>query len=147
MQGITERTLITESVEKVGSVVTLQGWVETKRDHGKLTFIDLRDRTGTVQCVGFKMMGELTTESVIEISGLVKERPERMVNKELPTGSIEVEVQSYEVLNKAKELPIQVEGDGREINEEVRLKYRYLDLRRTRVNAILRTLLKLKHHS
>ena len=138
MQGITERTLITESVEKVGSVVTLQGWVETKRDHGKLTFIDLRDRTGTVQCVGFKMMGELTTESVIEISGLVKERPERMVNKELPTGSIEVEVQSYEVLNKAKELPIQVEGDGREINEEVRLKYRYLDLRRTRVNAILR---------
>lgn len=138
MHGITERTLVLESLEKVGQEVILQGWVETKRDHGKLTFIDLRDRTGTVQCVGFQMMGELTTESVIEITGLVKARPERMINHEHKTGTIEIEVTAYEVLNKAKELPIPVSGDGKEIHEEVRLKYRYLDLRRPRMNTALR---------
>lgn len=138
MHGITERTLVLEALEKVGEEIILQGWVETKRDHGKLTFIDLRDRTGTVQCVGYQMMGELTTESVIEIRGLVKARPERMVNAEQKTGSIEIEVKEYEVLNKAKELPIPVSGDGKEIHEEVRLKYRYLDLRRPRMNMALR---------
>lgn len=138
MHGITERTLVLESLKKVGEEIILQGWVETKRDHGKLTFIDLRDRSGSVQCVGYQMMGELTTESVIEIRGLVKERPERMVNAEQKTGTIEIEVKEYEVLNKAKELPIQVSGDGKEIHEEVRLKYRYLDLRRARMNAALR---------
>jgi aspartyl-tRNA synthetase len=133
-----ERTLVSESVAQVGQTITLQGWVATKRDHGKLTFIDLRDRTGIVQCVGYQKMGELTVESVIEIVGVVKQRPEKMVNKDLATGSIEVDVQSYIVLNKAKELPIQVEGDGLEINEESRLKYRYLDLRRERMQKILR---------
>lgn len=139
MRGITDRTMVLEALEKVGEEVVLQGWVATKRDHGKLTFIDLRDRTGSVQCVGFQMMGELTTESVIEIKGLVKARPERMINKEQATGAIEIEVKEYTVLNKAKELPIPVEGDGKEISEEVRLKYRYLDLRRPRMNTALRT--------
>jgi aspartyl-tRNA synthetase len=132
------RTLILDSVGQVGEVVRLQGWVDTKRDHGKITFVDLRDRSGVVQCVGFKMMSELTTESVIEITGLVKARPEKLVNTEMPTGSIEIEVQSYEVLNVAKELPIQVKDDGINENEEVRLKYRYLDLRRTRMQKIIR---------
>lgn len=131
------RTTIIDSLNTVGQTIVLKGWVATKRDHGKLTFIDLRDRTGTVQCVGYQMMGELTTESVISITGLVKQRPERMVNKEVPTGSIEIEVKAYEVLNKAKELPIQVDTDGKEINEEVRLRYRYLDLRRERMRKIL----------
>jgi aspartyl-tRNA synthetase len=131
------RTLIAKTPEMVGQTVTLKGWVDTKRDHGKLTFIDLRDRTGTVQTVGFQKMGELTTESVIEITGEVKARPEKMVNKEIPTGTVEIEVQEYKVLNKAKELPLLVEGDGREVNEEVRLKYRYLDLRRKRMHNIL----------
>lgn len=138
MHSMKDRTLILESLEKVGEEVILQGWVDTKRDHGKLTFIDLRDRSGSIQCVGFQMMGELTTESVIEISGLVKARPERMVNPDLPLGTVEIEVKAYEVLNKAKELPIPVAGDGREINEESRLQYRYLDLRRPRMNKILR---------
>ncbi len=133
-----KRTLIQEVLEKVGQEVTLQGWVQTKRDHGKLTFIDLRDRTGVVQCVGYQKMGELTTESVIEVVALVKQRPERMVNAASPTGTVEVDVQSYTVLNKAKELPIQVEGDGKEINEESRLRYRYLDLRRERMNKIIK---------
>lgn len=132
------RTLIRQTPELVGQTVTLAGWVSTKRDHGKLTFIDLRDRTGIVQCVGYQMMGELTTESVIEIEGLVKARPEKMVNKEILTGTVEIEVQKYTVLNKARELPIQVEGDGLDVNEEVRLRYRYLDLRRERMSKIMK---------
>ncbi len=132
------RTLVGQTPAQMGSIVTLQGWVDSKRDHGKVTFIDLRDRTGKVQCVGFQMMGEITTESVIEIQGLVKERPGSMVNSQLVTGSIEIEVQAYKVLSAATELPIQVEGDGLEINEEVRLKYRYLDLRRARMSKILK---------
>lgn len=133
-----QRTLIKNTIEKVGEEVFLQGWVDTKRDHGKLTFIDLRDSTGKVQCVGFQKMGELTTESVIEIMGTVKNRPEKMINPQLPTGTIEIEVSEYTILNKAKELPIQLDTDGHEINEEVRLKYRYIDLRRERMQQNLR---------
>lgn len=131
------RTLIGESPEYVGKTIKLQGWVDTKRDHGKVTFIDLRDRTGIVQCVGFQKLREVTPESVVEIVGTVKQRPESMVNADLPTGTIELEVESYEVLNPAQELPIQVSGDGREVSEEVRLKYRYLDLRRERMRQTL----------
>jgi len=132
------RTMVGQTPAKVGQVVTLKGWVDSKRDHGKVTFIDIRDRSGKVQCVGFQKMGELTTESVIEIQGLVKERPGSMVNSDISTGSIEIEVQTYTTLNPAAELPIQVEGDGLDINEEVRLKYRYLDLRRHRMSKIIR---------
>lgn len=132
------RTLVKQTPELTGQTVTLKGWVATKRDHGKITFIDLRDYTGVVQCVGFNMMGELTPESVISVIGLVKTRPENMVNKDSQTGTIEIEVKEYEILNKAKELPIQVEGDGYEVKEEVRLKYRYLDLRRDRMRKTLR---------
>jgi len=129
-----QRTLVKETVENVDQRVKLEGWVDTKRDHGKLTFIDLRDRTGKVQCVGFQKMGELTVESVIRIVGTIKMRPERMINPDLQTGTVEVDVEEYEILNKAKELPLPVDTDGRDINEEVRLKYRYLDLRRPRMN-------------
>lgn len=128
------RTMIGKTTEYVGETVKLQGWVDTKRDHGKLTFIDLRDRSGKVQIVGYQKMGELTAESVIEITGLIKARPEKMVNKEIPTGTVEVDVQEYTVLNKSKELPLPIDGDGLDISEEVRLKYRYLDLRRERMN-------------
>lgn len=132
------RTLIIDTTTKIGEVVTLQGWVDTKRDHGKITFVDLRDRSGVVQCVGFKMMSELTTESVVSLTGLIKARPEKLINTDLPTGTVEVEVQSYEVLNLAKELPILVKDDGANESEEVRLKYRYLDLRRARMQKIIR---------
>lgn len=131
------RTMIGETTKHVGETVKLQGWVDTKRDHGKLTFIDLRDRSGKVQIVGYQKMGELTTESVIEITGVVKARPEKMVNKDIPTGTVEIDVQEYVVLNKAKELPIPIDGDGLDISEEVRLKYRYLDLRRERMRKIV----------
>lgn len=140
-----KRTLISETLENIGKKVTLYGWVDTKRDHGKLTFIDLRDRTGKVQCVGKDMLGDLTPESVIELIGKVKERPKDMVNKDMETGTIEVEVESYEILNLSKELPIPVEGEGLDINEEMRLKYRYLDMRRPRMAKNIRLRSKLAH--
>jgi len=129
---------IIEALKYPGETITLKGWVDSKRDHGKITFVDLRDRTGVVQCVGYQMMGELTPESVVAITGLVKARPSSMTNQESPMGSIEIDVKSYEILNKAKELPIQIDGDGRDINEESRLKYRYLDLRRQRMQKTLK---------
>lgn len=133
-----ERTLAAQTVEKIGQQINLRGWVDTKRDHGKITFVDLRDRTGIVQCVGFQKMQELTMESVVSITGTVKARPEKLINPQIVTGTVEVEVESYEVLNPAKELPILVKDDGRNESEEVRLKYRYLDLRRERMQKTLR---------
>jgi aspartyl-tRNA synthetase len=133
-----KRTLVKDTIDQVDEQVTLLGWVATKRDHGKLTFIDLRDRTGIVQCVGFGKMGELTVESVVEITGTVKKRPERMVNPHIETGTVEISVDDYKVLNKAEEMPIHVDTDGHEIGEEVRLRYRYLDLRRDRMQKIMR---------
>lgn len=122
----------------VGSTVTLMGWIDSKRDHGKLTFIDLRDRSGVVQCVGYQKMGELSVESAIQVVGTVKARSERSINPAIPTGTVEIDVESYEVFGKASELPIHVQGDGLEINEEHRLRYRYLDLRRERMAKIMR---------
>lgn len=136
--NMSQRTLIIETLNKAGESVILKGWVDTKRDHGKITFVDLRDRTGKIQCVGVGQMGELTVESVIEIEGLVKERPEKLVNANQLTGSIEIEVKNYRVLNQAAELPITLDSDGHEIGEEPRLKYRYLDLRRERMQRIMR---------
>lgn len=133
-----ERTLAVDTKNKIGETIKLQGWVDTKRDHGKLTFIDLRDRTSKVQCVGFGKMGELTVESVVEITGLVKARPEKMINPGVETGTVEIEVQKYKVLNICRGLPIPIDSDGRDINEETRLKYRYLDLRRERMNKIMK---------
>ncbi|PIR61448.1 MAG: aspartate--tRNA ligase [Candidatus Pacebacteria bacterium CG10_big_fil_rev_8_21_14_0_10_44_11] len=130
--------MISSTPKLIGQQVTLKGWVETKRDHGKLTFIDLRDRTGKVQIVGFQKMGELSVESVISVNGQVKERPANMSNLELPTGTIEVEVKEYQVLNKAKELPIPIDGEGKDISEDLRLRYRYLDLRRERMQKIIK---------
>ncbi|MBU2543825.1 aspartate--tRNA ligase [Patescibacteria group bacterium] len=132
------RILISQITKLVGETVTLMGWVDTKRDHGKVTFIDLRDRSGKVQCVAFGQMGELTVESVVEITGLVKAREARNINKEIPTGSIEIEVTNYRILNKAKDLPITLDSDGKEIGEEPRLKFRYLDLRRERMQKNIR---------
>jgi len=131
-----ERTYAKETVKKIGEKVKLLGWVDTIRDHGKITFVDLRDKTGKVQCVGAEIKG-LSEESVVEISGAVKERPEDLVNKNLETGEIEIEVEACKVLNRCKELPIPLKSDGLEINEESRLKYRYLDLRRDRMQKIL----------
>lgn len=134
-----QRTLVIDTLQLIGQTVKLCGWVDSKRDHGKVTFIDLRDRSGKIQAVGIQgKLSDLSTESVVELVGVINQRQEKSINPHLPTGSIEIFVESYTILNKAAELPILVEGDGREVNEEVRLKYRYLDLRRERMQKIVR---------
>ena len=137
-----ERTLSSETLEKVGQKVKLLGWAATIRDHGKITFIDLRDRKGIIQCVG-QDFPKITAESVIEVTGEVAKRPENLINKNIPTGEVEVKVEKVTVLTKSIELPIPIEGDGLEIEEPARLKYRYLDLRRPRMTRNLRVRSKL----
>jgi aspartyl-tRNA synthetase len=132
------RTLASQTTDLVGQTVILKGWVMSKRDHGKITFIDLRDRSGVVQVVGVGILSELRVESVVQITGEVKQRSERYFNQGLPTGTVEVEAKSYELLGDCRELPISLDGDGLEINEGPRLKYRYIDLRRQRLHHNLR---------
>lgn len=128
-----ERTIVIDTVKKVGKKIRLCGWVATRRDHGKLVFIDLRDRSGIVQIVGDQKLGDLRPEDVVEIFGLVNKRPKAMVNAKIPTGEVEISIEKLKVLAKAKELPFPIDTNGLEIDEEIRLKYRYLDLRRSRL--------------
>jgi aspartyl-tRNA synthetase len=129
----------------VGQSVTLAGWVHRQRDHGGVTFIDLRDRSGIVQVVGNPALAEVAPiqdarqEWVIQVTGIVRRRPSGMENPTIATGEIEVEVNSCVVLNPSKMLPFLINKEE-EIGEDVRLKYRYLDLRRERMqhNIILR---------
>jgi len=130
------RTPIAEIVENAGREVELFGWVHARRDHGKLVFIDLRDRSGLAQVVlGPSVAGasDLRLEYVVRIRGEVKERPASMVNDKIPTGRYEVSAKELEVLNASEALPFPVDDAGYNINEELRLKYRYLDLRRERL--------------
>lgn len=141
-----QRTLIKDTVNKVGEEVLIQGWVNIRRDHGKLIFLDLRDRTGIIQAVvipssspeAHSAAQELRPEFVVEITGKVNGRPEKNVNKDLPTGTVELEVLGVKILSKAETSPFDVTSEGLEINEEVRLKYRYLDLRRPRMQKNIR---------
>ncbi len=130
----------------VNKSVLLSGWVHKKRDHGNLLFIDLRDNFGITQCIinkkneAFLKLEKIPLETVIKIEGKVLGRTSETVNNEIPTGEIEVEISSFEVLGKTKELPLPVFSD-QEYAEEIRLKYRFLDLRRKKIhnNIILRS--------
>jgi aspartyl-tRNA synthetase len=128
-----ERILALQTAEKVGETVTIKGWVEAKRDHGQLVFVDIRDRSGIVQVVGDREYRTLKPESVVEITGEVRSRSLETVNHELPTGKIEIKGTSLAVLNLAETLPFPIDTDGYEIDEGLRLKHRYLDLRRKRL--------------
>jgi aspartyl-tRNA synthetase len=132
------RTLSSEAVSKVGKQVTLYGWVQARRDHGKIMFLDLRDRAGLLQLVSTKELADARPEDVVEVVGLVKKRPDAMVNPKIATGMVEVEVKKITVLSKAAELPFPIDTQGYEINEEIRSKYRYLDLRRPRMARNIR---------
>ncbi len=130
----------------MGQTVALCGWVHSYRDHGGLLFIDLRDREGLVQAVAdpknetvFALVQTLRSEFVVKISGVVRLRPSGTENKNLPTGEVEVDAQAIEILNTAAALPFEI-SEFNESSEEVRLQYRYLDLRRPslRKNLILR---------
>ena len=130
----------------LGKKVKLSGWVHRKRDHGQLIFVDLRDNYGITQVVTdsssnhFSIVESLTLETVISITGEVIERSKETVNKNLPTGDVEINIEQLEVLSKASPLPLQV-NSNEDYGEETRLKYRYLDLRRARPheNILLRS--------
>ncbi len=134
------------STENVGETVRLSGWIHRKRDHGGVLFVDLRDHHGLTQIVAdedspaLKLLDSLRVESVITIDGDVKARAEGTVNPNLPTGSVEVYARSVIVQSKAEELPMPVAGE-QEYPEEIRLKNRFLDLRRDKVhrNIMLRS--------
>lgn len=137
-----KRTHSTETVGKTDKKVLLQGWVQTRRDMGKLAFIDFRDRSGIVQVVlvpdeldeaGKAAMKELRPEFCIEIEGIVQKRGAKQVNKNLETGEVEVLAKRLTVLNAAETPPFELDKDSSGVNEEVRLKYRYLDLRTERM--------------
>ncbi len=140
-----ERTLIRDLHEHIDKEATLMGWVDTRRDHGKLIFIDLRDRSGKVQMVGLPshaeahaILGTLRSEWVITVTGKVKKRPEKMINADLPLGDVEIEILSVEVINKAETPPFELTSDTSGIDEDTRLKYRYLDLRTERMQKNMR---------
>jgi aspartyl-tRNA synthetase len=129
-----------------GQEIVLSGWINKKRDHGNLLFIDLRDNYGMTQCIidksnkDFELLEKIQLESVIKIKGKVVKRSDDTINTELKTGEIEVNIGKFEILGTCKELPMPVFSD-QEYAEEIRLKYRFLDLRRKKIhdNIILRS--------
>jgi len=132
-----KRTLAQETIKKVGQEVLLKGWVESRRDHGKIIFFDLRDRTGIIQAVTDQKIN-IGGEDVVEVSGKIASRPKGMINQKIPTGTVELQVSKIKILAKANPLPLPIDNDGYNIDEEVRLKYRYLDLRRKRLSKNIR---------
>ncbi len=141
------RFLASETSKHIGDKVRVCGWVNTRRAHGKILFIDMRDRSGILQVVFtpsnkevYEQAEQLRPEWVVEIVGQIVKRPENMVNPKIETGQVELSAEALKILSKAETLPFSIEGDGYDINEEIRMKYRYLDLRRERMknNLIVR---------
>jgi aspartyl-tRNA synthetase len=138
------RTLIKDLGSKVGEEAVIQGWVDVIRDQGKMAFFDFRDRTGKVQGVVFGKPDVLAVakttrpECVVEITGKINKRPEKMINSDVQNGDIELEITDIKVLNAAEVLPFPINEDTRAIEEAIRLKYRYLDLRSERMQKNVR---------
>ncbi len=128
-----QRSWIEETINKTGQEVLLFGWVKKIRDHGKITFVDLGDLSGEIQLVLSNFKGKLSPYLPLKVVGVVHQRPEKLINPKLPTGKIEVEVKEIEILNDTLPLPFPLDNPGYQLNEVLRLKYRYLDLRRHRL--------------
>lgn len=131
------RTLASKTIDTIDQEVQVSGWVNSRRDHGGLIFIDLRDHTGVVQLVinpeaaeAFALAESVRDEYVLSAVGKVSQRDESLRNPNLPTGNIEIVVSQLTLLNKSEPLPVNVQDEGQQSGEELRLKYRYLDLRR-----------------
>lgn len=142
-----ERVLAGDTVEKVGDKVTVKGWVHIRRDHGRLIFIDLRDRSGLLQVVFwgggdeqlFKQAEHLRSEFAVEITGTIQKRQENQINPDLPTGTVELAAEKLDVLSESETPPFEIaDANAPEAGEEVRLKYRYLDLRREKMQHNIR---------
>lgn len=139
-----KRTLTQDIVQFKDQTVTVEGWVANRRDHGKITFLDIRDYTGVAQIVvtpsqkeAYESAKEIRPEWTVAITGKVQERPEAMKNKEIATGAFEINAAQIQVFSKAQTLPFPIDTTGYEIGEENRLQYRYLDLRRQRLKKNL----------
>ena len=139
------RTLVRDLTAQISKTVTVSGWVHTRRDHGGLIFIDLRDHTGIIQLVvqpenaqAFALAEQVRDEFVISATGSIKERDEALKNPNIPMGAIELVVTDVRLLNRSEALPIPVREDAPQASEEHRLKYRYLDLRRTKMQETLK---------
>ncbi|MBU0708785.1 aspartate--tRNA ligase, partial [Patescibacteria group bacterium] len=140
------KTYSSEVLDKLDQKVILKGWVHSRRDHGQVVFIDLRDSTGLVQIVFaadkdkkvFNTSQSLKNEMVVSVEGVVRKREEKYINTKIKTGTVEVEARKLGIISKSEEAPFPLDTDGREIDENIRLKYRYLDLRRERLQYTLR---------
>lgn len=139
------RTLVLDAKAAQGQAITLSGWVHSRRDHGGLIFIDLRDHTGLIQLViqpeqaeAFALAEQLRSEYVVSATGTVKEREDHLKNPNISTGDIEVAIEDIRILNRSEPLPVQIYDDTLLTNEELRLKYRYLDLRRPKMQETLK---------
>ncbi len=139
------RILAKNSIDKIGEKITVKGWVNSRRDHGGLIFIDLRDHTGLLQLVispdfaeSFELAEKCRDEFVISATGVVKERAENLKNPNISTGEVELIIENLEILNRSEPLPITVSDNGQKSNEELRLRYRFLDLRREKMQKMLR---------
>jgi len=139
-----DRIFIKDLKEYIGQEVTIAGWVDVRRDQGKMVFFDFRDMSGKVQGVvlpksgAMEMAQKVRTEWVLEVQGKVNGRPEKNINKDQVNGDIELEILDIKVLNEAETPPFDISSDGLEIGEEHRLKYRYIDLRRSRLQKNIR---------
>lgn len=135
--GTAERVRTHQTTEHVDQEVTVYGWVHTRRDHGKITFFDLRDRWGLLQVVATGETGgpvkDIRPEYVVKITGTVSKRPEKLINPNIQSGTVELQATHVEVLSEAKTPPFEVDKDTSSVDEELRLKYRYLDLRSHRM--------------
>ncbi|MDP3998746.1 MAG: aspartate--tRNA(Asn) ligase [bacterium] len=141
-----KRILVSETLKNIGNEVLLKGWVRTRRDHGKLIFLDLRDRSGVVQLIinpqvspkAHQIAREIRPEYAVSVTGKVNKRPDSMINPELETGTVEVEVQKLEILSRAEELPFDLGGPALNLNLETLLDHRSLSLRHPKIAAIFK---------
>ncbi len=141
-----KRTKIKNLKEKIGDTVKLLGRIDIRRDHGKLIFLDIRDETGKVQVVVLpkpenvhSLADQVRPEWIVSAEGEVKSRPDKMINPDEPLGNIEMELTSLEIISESDTPPFDLSTDGYEVNEEIRMKYRYLDIRRKRIQDNIRT--------
>lgn len=140
------RIFSTETVNKVGEEVLLKGWINARRDMGKIAFFDLRDKDGVLQVVGVpseldeksnEELKKIRLEDLVELRGIVQARGAKQINPDMPTGTVEILAKEIKVINETVALPFEVSGDTREFSEPLRMKYRYLDLRSERMKKNL----------
>ena len=148
---MTERTRTNEVSAKVGETVEVYGWIHSRRDHGKITFFDLRDRWGLLQVVASSdtagRLKDIRPEWVVKLTGTVAARPEKLVNPNIVSGTVELQAATIDVLSEAETPPFQIDQDTLDVDEETRLTYRYLDIRSERMTQNLELRHKIIKHA